>query len=343
MRHVVIHRPGGYERLAVEDTPDRAPGPDEVLVEVEAIGVNYADCVIRMGLYSSAKEYVGWPITPGFEVAGKIAASGTGAADFAPGDDVVAITLFGGYAEKLVVAAHQVRRRPAGWTAVQAAGMPTVFLTAWYALVHCAATQAGHTVLVHSAAGGVGGALLQLARNAGARAIGVVGGAHKVETARRLGAAEVIDKSSEDLWTAAARYAPDGYDAVFDANGVATLKQSYLHLRPTGRLIVYGHHSMLPRGRGRPNPLALAWHWLRLPRFDPLRMTEQNRSVMAFNLSYLFAERRTLERALDQILDWILEGRIEPPPVTTFALADVADAHRALETGTTVGKLVLLP
>jgi len=89
--------------------------------------------------------------------------------------------------------------------------------------------------------------------------------------------------------------------------------------------------------------LALAWHWWRLPKFDPLRMTESNKSVMAFNLSYLFAERPTFERAMDTLSAWIAEGRIEPPPVTTYPLDDVADAHRALETGTTVGKLVLVP
>ena len=130
---------------------------------------------------------------------------------------------------------------------------------------------------------------------------------------------------------------------MFDANGVATLWESYRHLRPTGRLIVYGHHSMLPRGKGVVNWLALAWHWWRLPKFDPLRMTESNKSVMAFNLSYLFAERPTFERAMDRLTEWIEAGRIEPPPVTTYALDDVAAAHRALETGTTVGKLVLVP
>jgi NADPH:quinone reductase-like Zn-dependent oxidoreductase len=189
----------------------------------------------------------------------------------------------------------------------------------------------------------VGSSLLQLAKILGARAIGVVGGPHKVETARRLGAAEVIDKSSEDLWDAAKRHAPDGYHAVFDANGVATLWQSYQHMRPTGRLIVYGHHTMLPRGKGVVNWLALAWHWWRLPKFDPLRMTESNKSVMAFNLSYLFRERRTFDRAMDQIVEWIADGRLAAPPVTTYALDDVAKAHRDIETGKTVGKLVLVP
>ncbi len=333
MRHVVIHKPGGYERLRIEEAADPRAGPGEVAVEVEAIGVNYADCVVRMGLYTSAKHYVGWPITPGFEVAGRTA----------DGDDVIAVTLFGGYASRVVVPADQVFPRPGGWTVEEAAGFPTVFLTAWYALIPCAAVEKGQTVLVHSAAGGVGGALLQLAKIAGARSVGVVGGAHKVEAARALGADAVIDKSSEDLWAAAERHAPEGYHAVFDANGIATLKASYAHVRPAGRLVVYGHHSMLPKGKGRPNWPVLAWKALRVPRFNPLEMGDSNRSVMAFNLSYLFDEKPLLARAMGELLGWAAEGRLRPPTTTSYPLANVAEAHRALETGETVGKLVLVP
>lgn len=332
MRRIRIHRPGGYDRLVLEEAEDPEPGPDDVVVDVEAAGVNYADCVVRMGLYASAKQYVGWPITPGFEVAGT-----------ARGEEVVAVTRFGGYASRLAVPRDQVFARPAGWSAVEAAGFPTVFLTAWYALVRCAAVEEGRTVLVHSAAGGVGGALLQLARIAGARAVAVVGAPHKVEAARALGAHAVIDKSREDLWPAARRHAPRGYDAVFDANGLATLKESYRHVRPSGRLVVYGHHSMLPRGRGRPFLPALAFKALRVPRFNPLEMGDANRSVMAFNLSYLFDEKALLARAMADLLGWAKEGRIRPPATTSFPLERVADAHRALEGGGTVGKLVLIP
>lgn len=334
MRKVVIHRPGSYDRLIVEEHSDPAPANGETLVDVEAIGVNYADCVVRMGLYESASEYVGWPITPGFEVAGSDAASG---------EEVLAVTRFGGYASRIAVPSHQVFPAPRGWTTVQAAGLPTVFLTAWYALVHCAATHEGQTVLVHSAAGGVGGALLQLARIHGARAIGIVGASHKVEVARALGAHDVVDRSEGDLWRAIAALAPGGFDAVFESTGVATLRRSYRCLRPTGRLVVFGHASMLPRGRGKPSWPALAWRWLRLPRFNPLAMTNDNKSVMAFNLSYLFDERETLARAMQDVLGWAGEGKIRPLPVKTYPMDGVADAHRDLESGATVGKLVLIP
>src|SRR5207237_9610505 len=141
----------------------------------------------------------------------------------------------------------------------------------------------------------------------GCRAIGVVGAPHKVETARRLGAAEVIDKSAEDLWAAARRHAPGGYDVVLDANGVATLGESYAHLAPAGRLVGYGFHGMMPRQGGRPQWLKLAWDWLRTPRFDPLRMTNENRSVLAFNLSYLFDRAEILQEGMERLLGWVAE------------------------------------
>jgi len=343
MRKIVIHRPGAHDRLKIEEHPDPAPGAGEVLIDVEGIGVNFADVIVRLGLYSSAKEYVGWPITPGFEVAGRVSALGEGVASVAIGDAVIGLTRFGGYAERLAVPAHQVFPRPAVFSAPEAAAFSVVQLTAWYALFRCCRLERGQTVLVHSAAGGVGSALLQLAGTAGLRAVGVVGAAHKVEEARALGAAEVIDKSAEDQWSAAERFAPEGYAAIFDANGVSTLKRSYAHLAPEGRLVVYGFHSMFSKRGGRTNPLKLLWGWLRTPRFDPFDMSERNRSVLAFNLSYLFDQRGVLAEAMGELLEHAREGRLRAPRVTTYPLEHIAHAHADLESGRTVGKLVLVP
>ncbi len=339
MRKIVIHRPGGHDRLLIEEHPTPEPGPGEVLIEVEAIGVNYADCMVRMGLYKSAKDYVGWPVCPGFEVAGRVRSAGERGPRV--GDRVFAATRFGAYASHLVVPRHQVFALPPGLNTRQAAGFPCIFLTAYYALFQLANPRGGETMLVHSAAGGVGGALVQLGKVAGCRVTGVVGGAHKVEIARRLGADEVIDKSSEALWPAARRCAPEGYSFVFDANGVSTLRQSYRHLAAPGKLIIYGFHSMMRKGRDRPSWPKLLYDWLRTPRFDPLRMTNANRSVLAFNLSYLFAETELLAEVMERLLGWLEEGAIVPPPVETYRFEDVADAHRAIESGRTVGKLVL--
>ncbi|MRG90377.1 synaptic vesicle VAT-1 family membrane protein [Polyangium spumosum] len=341
MRKVVIHGPGSYDRLKLEEHPDPSPGPGEILVDVEAAGVNYADCIVRMGLYESAKKYVGWPITPGFEVAGKVAALGPNTEGPAPGAPVFAVTRFGGYGSRVCVPAHQVFPLPKGFSVAEAAGFPAVFLTAYHALFDLANVRPGMNVLVHSAAGGVGSALVELGKIAGCRVIGVVGASHKVAVARKLGADAVIDKSVEPLWAVAERLAPEGYDVALDANGVETLGQSYRHLAPSGKLVVYGFHTMMPRKGGRPNWIKLAVDWLRTPRYNPLDLTNDNKSVLAFNLSYLFHREDLLREYMTKLLGWIDEGRITPPPVTTFPAERVADAHRALEGGGTVGKLAL--
>jgi synaptic vesicle membrane protein VAT-1 len=286
---------------------------------------------------------VGWPITPGFEFAGTVAKVGPRVSDVQVGARVFGVTRFDGYATHVAVPRDQIFAMPAGLTAEEAAAFPAVFLTAHYALFDLANVRAGWRILVHSAAGGVGGALLQLAKVAGCTTVGVVGSTAKVEAARRLGATHVIDKSREDLWRMAKRYAPDGYDVVLDANGAATLRESYAHTGSPGRLVIYGLHTMMSKGRGKPSWPKLALDYLRTPRFDPLRLTNDNKSILAFNLSYLFERRSIFTAAIETMTGWLAEGKISPPPTQSFSMDRVADAHRALESGETVGKLVLVP
>jgi NADPH:quinone reductase-like Zn-dependent oxidoreductase len=343
MRKVVIHSAGGYDRLKLETAPVPRPGPREVRIDVCAIGVNYADTIVRMGLYSSAKQYVGWPITPGFEVSGIVGAVGEDVHDLAVGAEVFAVTRFGGYSSHVVVDRGQVFRKPSTTSFEQAAAIPAVYMTAWYALYELAHPRRGAKVLIHSAAGGVGGALVQLAKLRGAEVVGVVGSSSKVASAKSLGADHVIDKSTQPLWREANRLAPQGYDVILDANGVSTLGDSYRHLRPTGKLVVYGFHSMLPKTGGRPSWGKLALDWVRTPRFSPLDMTDASRSVLAFNLSYLFDRTDLIEEGMHDVIGWLESGAIVAPPVTTYPLADVARAHADIESGKTVGKLVLVP
>ena len=342
MQKVVVHAPGGHERLVVEEHPRPEPGPGNVRIGVAAAGVNFADCLIRMGLYKSSRDQIGWPVTPGFEVSGRVTGVGPGVEDLAPGDEVMAVTRFGGYATEIVAPRQRVFHLPSGLSFEQAAALPSPFLTAYYGLVMLANPRRGDSILVHSGAGGVGGALVQLGKVRGCRVVAVVGATHKVAAARSFGADEVIDRATQDLWPTAKRLEPDGYAVVFDANGVATLRQSFRHLGRPGKLVVYGFHSMLAKGTSRAPWPRLLLAWLRTPRFDPLRMTNSNRSVLAFNLSYLFREGELLNEVMTQLLVWLGEGRIAPPPVTTFPLQQVAAAHREIESGLTVGKVVLV-
>lgn len=342
MHAIRIDRPGGYEALRRVELPDPVPGPGEVRIAVHAAGVNYADGIVRMGLYASAKELHGYPIVPGFEVAGLVDALGEGVTGWRVGDRVLALTLFGGYTERIVLPAGQVFPVPPGWSMAEAASVPTAFLTAWFLAHRKLNPRRGDRWLVHSAAGGVGEALLQLGRLAGCRVTGVVGHPDKVETARRAGATEVVVRGKAAPWWQQVReHAPEGFDAVFDASGVATLRHSYALLAPAGTLVVYGFHSMLPRD-GQVNWLRLAWDWWRTPRFSPLAMTRHNRSVVAANLSFLQSQAPMLREGMEWLLERFAAGDLNPPPLHCLPLHEAARAQALLESGLTQGKLVLL-
>lgn len=343
MKAISVAKAGSFERLRLVELPDLVPAAGEVLVQTRAVGVNFADVVVRLGLYESAKKYVGWPITPGFEFSGEVAALGAGVSDLRVGERVFGVTRFNGYASQVCVPRGQLFRVPESMSHAQAATFPTVFLTAYYALREAIRTRPGSKVLVHSAAGGVGLAALQLARADGLHPIAVVGASHKRDVVLEYGAAHVVDKSTQALWPELERIAPQGVELVLESNGAETLKQSYAHLKPTGRLIVYGFTSMLSRGSGRANWLKLAWEYLHIPRFHPLQMVDTNRGVIAFNLSYLFDQQYLLTESMTRMLGELESGVLRPLPVSEFPLADAAGAHRALQSGSTVGKLALIP
>jgi NADPH:quinone reductase-like Zn-dependent oxidoreductase len=343
MQKIVIERPGGYRRLQIKKLPLPVPKGNEVLVAVSAAGVNFADIFVRLGLYKPGKDLVGWPITPGFEFAGHVVKCGPDVVGIKPNMPVLGVTRFGGYATHVCVPINQLYpiAVDSKFTSDQWAAFPAVFLSAYYGLFHNIVLRPGMQILVHSAAGGVGGALLQLGNIAGCHMTGVVGASHKVDIARRLGAKLVIDKSRQDLWDQARQTCPQGFDVIFDANGPATLKQSYQHLAPSGKLVSYGFHSMLSIRFGMANYFKLIWQYFRVPRFNPLSMTRDNKSLIAFNLAYLFDRNDLLQESMQIMIKWVEAGKIKAPPLQSFDFKDVAQAHQALESGTTVGKLIL--
>lgn len=376
-RCVVIGRPGGGEQLRVITLKPgvmtrgynlgRGPftepllldangeadiPPDCVVLNNKCFSVNYADCCIRWGLYESANKFCGYPICPGFDIAGVVECVGSHVRDLQPGDRVFGCTLFGAYSTRVLVPALHLRPIPANVvTMAQAAALPTVALTSLYALF-----LAGHyptsneynnkAVLIHSAAGGVGGMLVQMCKLLGLSPIvGVVGRTAKVDAAKALGCDVVIDKqATPDLWPAAEAAAPKGYASIFDSSGVATLKQSYNHLAPTGRLIVFGFHTNLPVAKDSLSP----WEWIKMafrmqnmPMFDPMTMGSENKAVLAFNLSFFADEREMLSNLFSQILEWINDGKLQCPRVVEMPMENIREAHALIQTGTTVGKIVL--
>jgi NADPH:quinone reductase-like Zn-dependent oxidoreductase len=341
MKRVVVKRPGGVERLVIEESADSVPKDGEVCVDVRGIGVNFADLVVRLGLYRSAKEFVGWPITPGFELSGTVASTGAGVRGFRTGDRVIGLTRFGGYATRICLPEAQVVRVPDNVDLLAMGGFPVVFITAWYALHELCKLRPGHRVLVHSAAGGVGSALGMLAKRAGCRVVGVVSSERKAAAALEAGADVVIDASREDTWRAAERESPEGFHVVLDANGGDTLRKSYDHVRPGGRLVIYGFHTLLRRGRDRLGLLQALIGLLRTPRFNPMKMIDHNRSVHAFNLSYMFEETALFQEGIGELFGALERGEIKPLPFTAVPFAEVQESHRLLHSGATTGKVVL--
>ncbi|CAB9502650.1 furan-3-one reductase [Seminavis robusta] len=367
---IAIGRPGGSEQLRLialqpgiatcgynikgfkcpftkplkDDTP-----PDCVVLQNEAFSVNYADCCIRWGLYESANQFVGWPIVPGFDVAGTVEKVGS-SSSFQVGDKVFGCTLFGAYSTRVLVPSLQLKKIPEGLSIPQAASLPAVSLTALYALF-----LAGHygshykltnrAILIHSASGGVGSMLVQMSKILGLNPIvGVVGRTQKVEEAKRLGCHVVIDKSQEDLWLKAEEASPQGYSAVMDANGVSTLEESYNHLAASGRLIVYGFHSNLPIGRAALSPMewiSMAQKASSMPKFDPMDLTKSNKSILSFNLSFFADETDVLSQFFDQICEWIQQGKLAPPRVVEYPMDQIVEAHELIQSGKSIGKIVL--
>ncbi len=338
-RRIIIDKPGGYGVFRYDETPIDDPGPGEVQVEVKACGINFADVSVRLGLYRAAKG--AYPICPGLEFSGIVRQTGSGVEGFKPGDRVFGACRFGGYTTAINSPAEHLWALPKTWGFERGATFPVAYLTAYYALHHVAHLRESDRVLIHSAAGGVGTALLHLVKLNGNMSVGVVGRSEKVASAKEAGAAFVIDKSTQDLWGKAKELSPEGYDLILDANGASTLKGSYRHLKPAGRLIIYGFASMFSHS-GRKNILKLTWYYLRTPRFNPFDLTGSNKTISGFNLIYLFEKVDLFRSIMETLLSSDAEELIPPMPITTFPFQDVGSAHQAIESGRSVGKLVLV-
>ena len=240
MRAMVIDQFGGREELHVADVPKPSPGRKEVLIRVKAAGVNPVDAKIRQGLLRARLPHQ-FPIILGWDVAGEVEALGPGVRGFKPGDAVYAyarkpIVKDGCYAEYVVLPESAVALKPVSAGFAEAAAVPLAALTAWQSLFDAAGLKRGHTVLVHAAAGGVGGFAVQLARARGARVVATASAANH-EYVRSLGVRQVIDYRSEDFVAATRRLFPGGVDVAFDTVGGEVQRRTAEAVKPGGVLV----------------------------------------------------------------------------------------------------------
>ena len=314
--------------LRLAELPDPQPGPNQVLIRVQAAACNFFDILLCQGRYQVKPDL---PFVLGAEVAGEIIAVGDAAAgpdvSWQVGDRVISYGLAGGYAELIAVDQSQVRPWPAGMTPGQAAGMFITYQTGYCALHHRARLQPGETLLVHAAASGVGTAAVQLGKAAGARVIGTAGGPRKCEAVAALGADEVIDYSQSDVVHAVReRTGGRGADVIFDPVGGDVFDASRRVVAFEGRILVIGFTS----GRFADAPTnhvlvkgysVVGVHWGRYVEQAPELVAEWQAA-----LAELWAARK-----------------IDPVVGAELPLADAQGALQRLADRGTVGKIVLFP
>src|SRR5579864_1461175 len=267
MRQIWITRAGPPEVLQVKEAADPAPNAGEVRIRVEASGVNFADIMGRMGVYPDLPPT---PVVPGYEVSGRIDAVASGVDESWIGQDVIAMTRFGGYADVVCAPIKQIFPRPAGLSALEGAAIPVNYFTAWQLAVVMGGLKANETVLIHSAGGGVGIAATQIAKHIGARVIGTASAAKHAEL-RALGADHLIDYRTEDFETRTRDITNGrGVELILDAVGGESWKKGYRVLAPTGRLGLFGMSAAVS-GKER-NLLGMLATVARIPwfQFNPL-------------------------------------------------------------------------
>ncbi|MFZ1938087.1 MAG: quinone oxidoreductase, partial [Terracidiphilus sp.] len=322
MKAIQIEATGGPEVLQLVELPIPEPGPGQVLVRIEAAGVNFIEIYFRKGVYKSA-----FPLIPGSEAAGTVEELGPGVTGFKPGDAVASTSFMGSYAEYALVPAAQLVKLPDGLSMEQAAAAMLQGMTAHYLTHSTYPLKAGDTALVHAGAGGVGLLLTQMAVMQGARVITTVSTAAKAELSREAGASDVILYNEQDFEAEVKRLTNGkGVDVVYDSVGKTTFDKSLNCLRPRGLLALFGASS---------GPV---------PPFDLIQLNSKGSLFITRpTLWHYIATRAELESRSGDVLGWAASGKLKLRTEYTYPLADAAQAQIDLEERKTTGKILLVP
>ncbi len=321
MHAIQIKRHGGPEALEYIEVDTPRPKSGEVLVRLEAIGINFIDVYHRTGLYK-----LPLPIIPGSEGAGVVEDVGPDVRDFRKGDRVAYAMSVGAYAEYAVVTAAKLVPVPNGVDSKTAAAAMLQGMTAHYLATSTYPLQSGDSALVHAAAGGVGGLLVQVAKMRGARVFGTVSSEEKAKIAREAGADEVINYNEHDFEAGVMRLTDGkGVKVVYDSVGKTTFDKSLNCVALRGLLALFGQSS---------GPV---------PPFDPARLAKNGTFLTRPSLAHYTANRDELLWRAGEVLFWIAGGQLRLRIDRQMPLRDAAEAHRLLEGRKTIGKLLLKP
>jgi NADPH:quinone reductase-like Zn-dependent oxidoreductase len=332
-RLVEIPRYGPPSVLHVIERDDPSPGPGEVVVEVAACGVNFADTMARVGLYADAPKP---PMVVGYEVAGTVAAVGDGVDPGRVGSRVMAGTMFGGYASRVAVPADDAIPLADRLSFEQGAAIPVNYATAWAGLIGYGSLRAGERVLIQAAAGGVGIAATQIAKRFGAEVWGTASpGKH--DAIRSNGVDHAVDYRSDGWWEGLPRF-----DLIMDAIGGRQFRRSYGMLRAGGRLVAFGASSV-HRGEKRNYAKVLPEALPMLRGFNLIEQMESSKAVIGLNMLTLWKDRGSLQPWIEPLAELIEDGTVQPVVSDAVPFDGAAEAHRIIGERRNVGKVVLIP
>lgn len=328
---------GSIKNLKLATETLGQPKADEVCVKVKAIGLNFADIFAIQGLYSATPA---GSFIPGLEFSGEIIAVGSAVAEWKAGDKVMGATKFGGYVSHINIHHRYVISLPENWSFEEGSGFLVQGLTAYYALTALGNLQRGMTVLIHSAAGGVGIMANRICKKFDAYTIGTVGSAKKVDFLLAEEAYDDVIVRDNDFY-AKMQSALNGRPLrlIMECIGGKILKQGWKAMAPMGRMVLYGSASFTSHG-DKPNFLKLYWKYRNRPKIDPLRLPTQNKSLMGFNLIYLYEQTDMMH----EMLSSLQALQLKPQHIGhVYNFVEMHEAIHLFQKGETVGKVVVMP
>jgi len=341
MRAVELRRHGAPEVLRVIEAPDPSPGPGQVGVRVEAIGLNYAEVLSRKGLYGWAPPL---PYVPGMEACGRIESVGDGVAPERVGEQVVVGAQFGCYAERVVVQAPQALPALPHYSLEENAAFAVNFMTAWVSLMEMARLRPTDRVLVTAAAGGVGTAAVKIAKAFGCTVYGAVGSTAKLTLLQELGVDLAVSYGEPGFadQVRAANGAADGgapsVDVVLEVVGGEVFHDSMELLAPFGRMVVVGFAGYELR---RWNPFSWYRTWRDMPRAGIARLATTSRGLLASHIGYLLKDAARMALLWEDLTAFVVRHEIRPVVGSTFAFDEIAAAHEFMESRRSTGKIVV--